>query len=182
MTPDAEAHNGLYITSVGHAQDASLLYRIRNIMGRRLTTPHPREASELAAFGQQLRARRKRRGLSMDAVAMAAGISRVTLYRVEKGEGSVTWAAVWRVAVALGAQLALEGQRPAGLPDKIRLSDYPGLSRLGWQLSPDTELSPAETWSLLSREWRHVDPVTLTKADSVLLEQLEETFGELPRA
>jgi transcriptional regulator with XRE-family HTH domain len=117
----------------------------------------------------------------MDAVAMAAGISRVTLYRVEKGEGSVTWGAVWRVAAALGAQLSPTTPQTTAFPEKLRLSDYPVLLRLGWQLAPDTELSPAEAWSLLSREWRHVDPSKLTKVDSGLIEYLEETFGAIPR-
>lgn len=144
-------------------------------MGRRLSTPAIHDTTDMEVVGGQLRARRKSLGLTMDDVAKKAGLSRVTLYRVEKGEPSVNAGALVRVARVLGTHIAVGGD--GGLPPSIRLSDYPGLSRLGWQLAPDTELSPYETWSLLSRTWRHIDDTAITAADARLITQLEQRFG-----
>ena len=146
-------------------------------MGRRLSTPTTHDATDMEVLGGQLRARRKNLGLTMDDVAKKAGLSRVTLYRVEKGEPSVNAGALVRVARVLGTHIAVGGDGDGGLPPSIRLSDYPGLSRLGWQLAPDTELSPYETWSLLSRTWRHLDDTAITAADTRLITQLEQRFG-----
>ena len=49
--------------------------------------------SELKALGAQLRAQRKALKVNATVAAEAAGISRVTLHRIEKGEPSVTMGA-----------------------------------------------------------------------------------------
>ena len=50
-------------------------------------------AARLLALGEQLRAQRKRLGVSATTAAEAAGMSRVTLHRIERGEPSVTMGA-----------------------------------------------------------------------------------------
>jgi transcriptional regulator with XRE-family HTH domain len=62
----------------------------------------PQSAEALAAIGGVVRQRRKDLRISAVAAAEAAGISRVTLHRIEKGQPAVTMGAYLRVLVALG--------------------------------------------------------------------------------
>jgi len=64
-------------------------------------------ATRLGALGQQIRTRRKALGLSATVAAEAAGLSRVTLHRMEKGAPAVTMAAYLNVMVALGLDFSL---------------------------------------------------------------------------
>jgi len=50
-------------------------------------------ANKLILLGQQIKAHRKQQKISAIATSEAAGLSRVTLYRIEKGESSVAMAA-----------------------------------------------------------------------------------------
>jgi transcriptional regulator with XRE-family HTH domain len=65
-------------------------------------------AEELARLGERLRRHRKQQGVSAVAAAEAAGMSRVTLHRIERGEPSVTIGAWLAVAQALGLRLDLQ--------------------------------------------------------------------------
>ena len=56
----------------------------------------------LARLGEQIRLARQRRQLAMELVAERAGISRVTLGKVERGDPNVTLGAYARVLHALG--------------------------------------------------------------------------------
>ena len=110
--------------------------------------PHVAEpaAIKLAALGERIRAQRKALKVSAVDAAEAAGMSRVTLHRVEAGEPSVAMAAYIGAATAVGLELELvdprersagkpgkgRGDRP--FPSRIRLADYPQLQRLAWQL------------------------------------------------
>lgn len=58
--------------------------------------PFPVERA-LAAAGEDLALARRRRGLSTSSMAERAGISKKTLYRLEKGDPGVSWGAVVRV-------------------------------------------------------------------------------------
>lgn len=111
--------------------------------------PLTQSAAQLQALGAQLRARRKALKVSSTAAAEAAGMSRVTLHRIEKGEPSVT-AGAWANAMAvLGLSLvALDTEDASatnteGIPDtdlsqwipvRVRLADYPQLQALAWQI------------------------------------------------
>lgn len=72
------------------------------------------------------------------ATAEAAGLSRVTLYRIEQGEPSVAMGAYLNVAHALGVEVGLSepgAREPApGLPRRVRPADYPQLEKLAWQV------------------------------------------------
>jgi DNA-binding XRE family transcriptional regulator len=91
-------------------------------------------------LGTQLRAQRKALKVNATVAAEAAGISRVTLHRIEKGEPSVTMGAWANVAAALGMQFNLEQQQlryaptnnssaKGWWPVRIALADYPQLWR-----------------------------------------------------
>ena len=62
-------------------------------------------AAQLQALGAQIRAQRKALRLSATVTAEAAGLSRVTLHRIEKGEPSVTMGAWCNTMAALGLVL-----------------------------------------------------------------------------
>src|SRR5512140_3330039 len=96
------------------------------------------EQERLARLGERLRAERKRQRVTTVAAAEAAGISRVTLHRIERGEPTVAVGAWVAVASALGLVFDLVDANAAvqasKLPKKVRLRDYPQLKKLAWQL------------------------------------------------
>lgn len=139
----------------------------------------------LRGLGQRLRDRRKELGISATTVAEAAGMSRVTLYRIEKGEASVAMGAYLNAVSALGLSLELEDQRgpqrksaARELPKKIRLADYKQLKRLGWQLKDTKEISPIEALDLYERNWRHVDVKAMDPREKKFLAMLLAAFGK----
>ena len=84
--------------------------------------------AQLQALGAQIRAQRKALRLSATVTAEAAGLSRVTLHRIEKGEPSVTMGAWCNAMAALGMGLqatpsAADAAKPA--PAGGCLADYP---------------------------------------------------------
>lgn len=62
-------------------------------------------AAQLQALGAQIRSQRKALRLSATVTAEAAGLSRVTLHRIEKGEPSVTIGAWCSAMASLGMEL-----------------------------------------------------------------------------
>lgn len=71
--------------------------------------------AQLVQLGERLRLARLRRCMGVDALAAAAGVSRVTVFRVEKGAASVAMGAYARVMEALGlaGDLGLVAQQDA---------------------------------------------------------------------
>ncbi|KAF1695314.1 helix-turn-helix domain-containing protein [Pseudoxanthomonas koreensis] len=142
------------------------------------------DAKEL---GRALRARRKALGISMVAAAEAAGISRITWHRLEKGEPTVALGSLLAAARVLGIGLyttdagttPAQAQAPeASLPLRIRPADHPQLGRLAWQMDADaTTLAPREAFGLYQRNWRHVDVAALQPGELSLIHALRETFG-----
>ena len=149
------------------------------------TIPEPL-ANRLAIIGQRVRERRKALRVSATAAAEAAGLSRVTLHRIERGEPSVTMGAYLNTLAALGLVFDVADAEPlrkdvgsgAALPSSIRLADYPQLARLAWPLRGATELTPAEALNLYERHWRHIDTQALDDAERTLLEQLTQTLAK----
>lgn len=152
---------------------------------------HPTEIGrrQLEALGEAIRFRRKQMRLKAVAVAEAAGISRMTLHRIERGEGSVAIGAYAAVVAALGVTLELidvkEGAGPAletsagkqaWIPLAIRVEDFPELQRLAWQVAPDKTLSPREALDIYERNWRHVDESSLTETERKLIANLRRVF------
>jgi transcriptional regulator with XRE-family HTH domain len=141
--------------------------------------------AKLLALGEQLRAQRKRLGVSATTAAEAAGMSRVTLHRIERGEPSVTMGAYLNAAAALGLELGVVEPQPpaplrsqgAGVPKRIRLADYPQLERLAWQFQGASDVTPAEALSLYERNWRHIEQRTLAPHERELIQQLVASLG-----
>jgi transcriptional regulator with XRE-family HTH domain len=142
----------------------------------------PSSARQLVALGQQLRAERKRQKVSAIATAEAAGMSRVTLYRIEHGEPSTTIGAWHAAAAALGLRFELAGpaaqqNQAATLPDRIELADFPQLQQLAWQMKKTGELTPQEALAIYERNWRHVDRQALTMREIALVNALALIVG-----
>ena len=144
----------------------------------------PATGQRLAALGHRIHARRKALKVSATTAAEAAGLSRMTLHRIERGEPSVTMGAYMNALGALGLDVdvvtSTEPPALAPLPGGIRIADYPQLRRLAWQLAPATELTPEEAWGTYERNWRHVDTSSLDARERQLLENLARILGRKP--
>lgn len=141
-------------------------------------------ATRLRALGERIRAHRERQKVSATVAAESAGMSRVTLHRIERGEPSVTMGAYLTAIDAIGLRLELRDPqaRPvtadtAGLPERVRLADFPQLKRLAWQLHDVDELSPADALNLYERNWRHIDRSSMEPAERALLQALVDRLG-----
>jgi transcriptional regulator with XRE-family HTH domain len=144
--------------------------------------------AKLAALGERIRARRKALKVSAVDAAEAAGMSRVTLARIERGEPSVTMGAYIGAATAVGLELELvdprERRHAAGrargkapFPARIRLADYPQLKKLAWQLHGVATLTPEDALGLYERNWRHVDAAALDAEERTLVNALAQHLG-----
>lgn len=152
-----------------------------------------RVATQLAALGRRIRDHRKQQKVSAVAAAEAAGMSRVTWHRIERGEPSVAMGAWLGALDAVGLEVELSAlQAPtsssaattadapsaedsgAGTPALLRLADYPQLQRLAWPLPGVTEVTPQEALSLYERNWRHVDIASLGPAERALVQALSQ--------
>lgn len=154
--------------------------------------PVIQSAAQLQALGAQLRARRKALKVSSTAVAEAAGMSRVTLHRIEKGEPSVA-AGAWANALAvLGLSLAALDAEDASatntgdipdtdlsqwIPVRVRLADYPQLQALAWQVHGTDTLTPLEALGIYERNARHLNTAAMTPAEQALLQALRAGLG-----
>lgn len=145
-------------------------------------------AAALAAIGEAVRTRRKALRISAVAAAEAAGISRVTLHRIEKGEPSVTAGAYMAALASLALDVRLlpretvqEPQAPARkgwIPARVRLDDYPQLRELAWQVHGASELTPREALDIYERNWRHIDAGQLSEEEKDLVDALRQALGK----
>ncbi|MCM2280609.1 MAG: helix-turn-helix transcriptional regulator [Bdellovibrionaceae bacterium] len=140
----------------------------------------------LRDIGERLRRRRKELGISATTTAEAAGMSRVTLHRIERGEPSVSMGAYISVVFALGLELELMDSQYhkkasdsllSSLPQQIRLADYPQLKRLAWQLKGTKKVSREEALDIYERNWRHVDIKAMDAREREFLKVLLAAFG-----
>jgi transcriptional regulator with XRE-family HTH domain len=139
----------------------------------------------LAEIGEELRRRRKELGISAATTAEAAGMSRVTLHRIESGSPSVTVGAYMNAAAALGLQLAL--RKPPRLDRQplldepsgglVRVGDYPQLQAIAWQLRADTQLRGIDALRMYERNWRHVDRDGMSDDERALIQRLADRYG-----
>lgn len=143
------------------------------------------EARLLQNLGESLRDQRKKLKLSTVTTAEAAGISRVTLHRIERGEPSVAASAYAKVVISLGLSISLvdtfnpktETKKKIKLPKKIRLDVYPQLKKLAWQLKAGTMMTPKDVLDLYERNSRHLDQSKLNQKERDLLEAILSFFG-----
>ncbi|MBU0482991.1 MAG: helix-turn-helix domain-containing protein [Proteobacteria bacterium] len=146
-----------------------------------------KSADKLVALGNQIRAQRKALQINATTLAEAAGMSRVTLYRIEHGEASVTMGAYLNAITALGLDFGIiedagPGMPPdtdKGFPARICLADYPQLKKLAWQVQGVDELTPAEALDIYRRNWRHLDVNELEPHEQQLIDALQAGLGEI---
>ncbi|ETN92850.1 transcriptional regulator, y4mF family [Gammaproteobacteria bacterium MOLA455] len=142
--------------------------------------------SQLAHIGQFIMQHRKSFKITANAAAEAAGISRVTLHRIEKGESTVSMGAYLNVISALDLKFHLSKKGNAGcdsrrsmvgqLPVRILLDDYPQLKELAWHVQGVDELSPVEAHSIYERNKRFLDRKNLSDSEQKLIELLGVVF------
>ena len=147
--------------------------------------------ARLVELGEGIRQRRKFLKLSAVVVAESAGISRVTLHRIEKGEPSVTLGAYFTVMEVLGLKMVSDTEKVSyhsppeldvkqWLPLKISLSDYPQLRQLSWHITGTEVLTPKEALGIYELNWRHINIKNLEQKESDLLRALRVVFNGLP--
>ena len=140
-------------------------------------------AAQLQALGAQIRSQRKTLRLSATVTAEAAGVSRVTLHRIEKGEPSVTIGAWCSAMAALGMELqarsgvdaiaaAAAPDRTGWIPARVALADYPQLRALAWQVHGTDTLTPVEALGIYERNARHLDLQAMSADEQALLDAL----------
>lgn len=147
-------------------------------------------AENLGRLGQQIRAHRKALRVNATVAAEAAGISRVTLHRIEKGEASVTMGAYLNAMAALGLSLDILGSPKSKsgtddamqgwIPVRIRLADYPQLKQLAWQVQGSDELTPLEALSIYERNARHLDTTAMEPREQQLIDALRLALKQTP--
>lgn len=155
--------------------------------------PNDASAAQLEALGAQIRARRKALHLSATVTAEAAGISRVTLHRIEKGEASVTMGAWCGALAALGMALQAYNvadarspneplDRTGWIPARVVLADYPQLRALAWQVHGTDTLTPTEALDIYERNARHLDLQAMSADEQALLQALRLALSRTPGA
>lgn len=156
---------------------------MRNIMKATAPLLSENAVKRLQALGGQIRAQRKALRISATAAAEAAGLSRVTLHRIEKGEPTVTIGAWVHVMEALGLHLGVQPSAKVTLaatgtdhkgwiPARIALADYPQLRALAWQVHGTDTLTPAEALGIYERNARHLDAQALEARERDLIDAL----------
>lgn len=145
--------------------------------------------ASLYQLGEAIRGKRRALRISATTAAAAAGMSRVTWHRIEKGAASVTIGAYLNAMTALGLELqASDPSAPIApardpaperlLPVRIRLSQYPQLRQLAWQVQGIDELTPREALDIYERNQRHMDIAALEQRERDLLNALHEVLSE----
>lgn len=143
---------------------------------------------KLIDLGEHIRHHRKLLKLNATIVAESAGLSRVTLHRIEKGEPSVTMGAYFSVLVVLGlnphallqefmATSTTETNSKKWLPLKIAIKDYPQLKQLAWHVSGTEHLTPKEALDIYENNWRHINTEALEPKECDLIDALRYTFN-----
>jgi transcriptional regulator with XRE-family HTH domain len=191
MPRHIEAANKLYASCIMYLiiDIIAFLHIMRNIMPARAPIVASTATDKLIELGKQIRAHRKALRISATTVAEAAGISRVTLHRIENGEPSVTMGAYLNAMEALSIDFgiiksteltaaALNVDRTGWIPARIRLADYPQLKQLAWQVHGTDELTPVEALGIYDRNWRHLDVNALEPHERQLVDALHIGLGE----
>ncbi len=79
-------------------------YYMRAETNQRKVLVVPRTVRILSTLGEQIRLARRRRRLSVELIAERAGVSRTTVWKVEKGNPSVAIGIYAKILAAIGLQ------------------------------------------------------------------------------
>lgn len=108
-------------------------------------------------LGPRLRDRRQDKGLTLEGLASASGVSRSMLSQVERGEANPTFATLWSLTQALGLSLDdLVATEPITDGGSIELLDRSATPRLDgdgsgavlWLLAPPEQVGAVEWYEL----------------------------------
>jgi len=143
--------------------------------------------ARVKSLGAQIRQRRKVMGISVTTAAEAAGVSRVTWHRMEKGEFTVTIGVWFNALAVLGLEFGVgltstttrsqaSPDLPAAIPVSVVLADFPQLAALAWQVQGVAAMSPREAFDIYARNERHIDRANLTPEEENLIAGLEKVF------
>ena len=146
--------------------------------------------SRVTALAVQMRQRRKVMGVSVTTAAQAAGVSRVTWHRMEKGEITVTIGAWFNALAVLGLEfgIGLIGRQvqdrdvpgsAAVVPVSIALADFPQLAALAWHVQGVSAVSAREAFDIYQRNERHINHENLTPGEAALITNLGKVLGGL---
>lgn len=110
MSPFGQALGRCYRTAGGR-----LCFRFSvATASKSIVTPRPRQnPKSQKALGATIRELRTKKGVSLEALAGDAGISKNMLSLIERGEGNPSWSTVEGIAAALGitvSQLAKQAE------------------------------------------------------------------------
>lgn len=139
-------------------------------------------------IGDDIRRQRKALKVSATAAAESAGMSRLTWYKIEKGETTVSLGAYLSAAHVVGLKvqaarsISKAFQQTSGsgehwIPVRIHLSDFPQLRKLAWQVTGVDTLSPVEALDIYERNWRHLDESALIDDEQKLINGLKLVFS-----
>jgi len=138
----------------------------------------------VTSLSRQLRQRRKAMGVTVQNAAAAAGMSRDTWYRMERGEATVTVGAWFNALAVLGFRFGIgldtDDTAPSAseaIPLEIPLAEYPQLAALAWQIADQAALSPREAHDIYERNTRHLDVHALKSKEQALIAGLRKLFG-----
>ena len=124
-------------------------------------------------LAEALRAARKARGLSLEAVARLSGVSRSMVSQIERGESSPTVATLWNLTQALQVDFAgLLAGRGAGGIDVIRAEAAPVIAVRGVGvtiriLSPPESVGSHEVYELVFAPGGVLDSHPLMRAPEI---------------
>lgn len=146
--------------------------------------------SRVTALAVQMRQRRKVMGVSVTTAAQAAGISRVTWHRMEKGEITVTIGAWFNALAVLGLEFGIglvgsvtdakaSPESAAVIPVSVVLADYPQLAALAWHVQGVSTVSAREAFDIYQRNERHINHQNLTPGEAALITNLGKVLGGL---
>ena len=113
--------------------------------------------SEAPDVGPNLREHRKARGMTLEQLAAASGVSRSMLSQVERGEANPTFATLWSLTQALGMSIddlvVARGDGSTPPIEVVRRADTPRLGSDGpgavlWLLAPAEQVGAVEWYEL----------------------------------
>ena len=147
--------------------------------------PDPVTVMQLRLLGERIQAQRQGLRISANATAQAAGMSRVTLHRIERGEPSVTMGAYLNALNALGLGLLVKAvaaepaaAQPLPAHATVRIAEHPQLRQLAWQLPDSAEITEQEALALVERNWRHLDLENIVATERLWITDLVTRHGE----
>lgn len=141
------------------------------------------DADEWAVqLGHRIAETRHKLGLTVVAAADAAGMSRVTWHRLERGHSASSLANFAAALTVLGlpladptgqpSEVASQGGHAGWIPSRINPSDYPQLQALAWHVAKGATLTPVEALSIYERNERHLDTSALNPEEQQLIADL----------